>query len=117
MTDTTRDLQPVAVDKLETFDYATRQAALKLVRGALTDDPPHWQRADIADMLAGAPDAPEVIRCLVAMAGSAFLEYFWEGRDPESAEYAVIRELQIAEELAVGPPFDDWPPTWIRADW
>jgi len=117
MTDITGDLQPVAVDKLEAFDYATRVAALKLVRGALTDDPPHWQRLDIAEMLTGAPDAPEVIRCLVAMAGSAFLEYYWAGRDVESAEYAVVREIEIAEELAPEPPWDDWPPTWVRADW
>jgi hypothetical protein len=99
------DIQPVAVDKLTEFDYATRQAALKLVHGALTHDPPHWQRADITDMLATA-DAPEVVRCLVAMAGAAFSEYWWAGRDPESAEHTVNREIQIAEELT------DDPPTW-----
>ncbi|MGO8770091.1 hypothetical protein [Mycobacterium sp.] len=117
MTDTTRDLQPVAVDKLAGFDYATRVAALNLTRAELVFDPPHWQRADISEMLASAPDAPEVIRCLIALAAAAFLEHAWQGRDPESAEYTITREIQIAEDLAAGPPFDDWPPTWVRADW
>ena len=117
MTDATRDFSPVAADKLAGFDYATRVAALNLTRAELVFDPAHWQRAQIIEMLASAPDAPEVIRCLIALAASSFLEHAWQGRDPETAEYTLLHELQIAQDLAAEPPWDDWPPTWVRADW
>ena len=90
--------QPVAVDQLARFDYATRAAALKLVHGALTDDPPHWQRADIAKMLATALDEAEVVRCIIAMAAAGFVEYFG-GWDWEFADLTVSRELRAAEDL------------------
>jgi hypothetical protein len=106
MTDTARDLQPVAVDALAEFGYAARVAALQLVREKIINGPPHLYRFALDDMLALAnDDRREVLDCLVAMAAASFLEYWWQGRDPESAEYTVVRELQIAEDLMNDPPW------------
>jgi hypothetical protein len=101
-----RDLQPVAVDALAEYGYATRRAALQLVREQIIHGPPHLHRFALDDMLAlDDDDRREVLACLVAMAAASFLEYYWAGRDPESAEHAISRELRIAEDLMSDPPW------------
>jgi len=49
------------------------------------------------------PAFRDIIECLTAMAGAAFLEYYG-GWDTESAEAALVRETLIAEQLADAQP-------------
>jgi hypothetical protein len=65
-----RDVQPVAIDQLEKFDRATRLAALRLTRTALTG-PPHHHRLEIDDTLA-SDRLRDIVDCLAQMAAGAF---------------------------------------------
>jgi hypothetical protein len=97
-----RDLQPVAVDRLEEFDHETRIQALRLVRTALSG-PPHWHRIELDELLA-SDRLRDVLDCLSSMAAAGFVEYYG-GWDAESAEGTLVREIGIAEDLAAGPPW------------
>jgi hypothetical protein len=108
MTDTSRPLQPIAIDQVEKFDYRVRAAALRLMAEKIIDGPPHLYGFALNDVLA-SDHLREVLDCLAAMAIGGFAEYYAGNVavDWESAEHAINREIQIAEDLAAGPPWED----------
>ena len=96
MPEATHDVQPIAIDRLDEFDYDTRVHALRLAGSKLTG-PPHWFQADLNDVMVST-NFRTVVECLAAMAASAFLEYYGQW-DAESAETTILREIRAAEEL------------------
>jgi hypothetical protein len=89
--------RPVACEELQKFDYEVRIVALKLLRTKL-DGLNHWLAADIEELLTH-PQRRDVIACLTALGASSFLEYYG-GWDTDSAEGAIVREIELARNLA-----------------
>jgi hypothetical protein len=104
MTDTTT--QPVVIDELEPFDYQVRAAALRLMSEKVNLGPKHLYRFALNDVLA-SDHLREILDCLAAMAVGGFAQYYAGNAavDWESAEYAINRDLRIAERLTDDPPW------------
>jgi hypothetical protein len=96
-------IQPAIYTQLEAYDFATRLAALKLVRTALSG-PEHWHVLELDDLLA-SDHLRSVVDCLSSMAVAGFLEIYG-GWDEESADIAILREITLAEDLTGEAPAD-----------